>query len=252
MKLSMRQNEDHPSLFTLTRYHAGDLNPEERKQIDQHLHQCATCQKSLDSLGEVQRAYHAHVDRDHALGNIRSRASSKARLIWLQPAVAGAFGLFMVLLIVTIFPSQGPNERLKGDSLALSFIVQRNGEISQPFNVKRLHALDRIQFRLTAPVGGYVHLVAIDQQGNVSVYFPHPEAQPMAFAGGSGRLLPGSIILDDTLGKERVFALVCEKPIPPSELTSQVQRFSPDPRIWLDAEKLPIDCEQTSLAYHKE
>jgi hypothetical protein len=77
-----------------------------------------------------------------------------------------------------------------------------------------LHAGDQIQFLYHAAGHAFVVVVEVDGAGAVTALQPgeHPESWPVQASGT--HVLPGSIILDEAVGPERVFAVFSDAPLP--------------------------------------
>lgn len=265
MTIEIREEGVHPSAHTLARMHAGELEGAELEQARAHVEQCEACQAFLDELVRTREAFDAGHDRDGFLRRVEASVSAPAgrpapdlpwwqRLLRPVPLAAGAALLAGVLVLVLWTPPRGPGgpDRMKGGELELGYYVMQAGEPVVAGPGHRLEPGDRIQFRLTAPAGGYVHIVGIDQAGTVSVYFPLPGGTRQEFPGGAGRPVPGSVILDDTPGQERVFVLICDAP---HERSALMQLAGNDPRRLLDSRRIPLPswtCRQDSLLLHKE
>ncbi len=264
MSLRLRQEGEHPSRFALGRFAASEGSPAERERIQDHLAGCPECQQVLAELEEFQSAFHGAHDRAAFLASVRVRASEPEPERrpwgsgWFRPALAlgaAAVALLVVLLLVRPWAEPEPDTdriRIKSDELALGFLVMEQGRpvVAEPGRV--VHPGDRIQFRISAPRGGFVHVVGVDQAGKVSVYYPRPDESVEPYPGGSGRPVPGSVILDATLGRERIFALICERPLGRARLAERVLAAATDPRVWIDRDRLPVACVQTSLVLVKE
>ncbi len=143
---------------------------------------------------------------------------------------------------------------MKGKTIELTYFVMEPEGPKVASADRILHPGDRIQFRLTAPAGGFVHIVGIDQDGVVSVYFPLPAKEPEVFPGGSGRPVPGSVILDETLGKERIFVLICSQPIAAEQLIKTVKDVPGGATKLVASDRMPLEleCDQSSLTLLKE
>lgn len=264
MSLRLRQEGEHPSRFALSRFAASEGSPAERESIQDHLASCPECAQVLAELEEFQTAFHGAHDRAAFLASLRAKALEPEPerkpwwAGWFRPAMAlGAAAAAVLIVLLVVRPFAGPEPdadqiRIKSDALALGFLVMEQGRpvIAAPDRV--VHPGDRIQFRISAPRGGFVHVVGVDQAGKVSVYYPRPAETVEPYPGGSGRPVPGSVILDATLGRERVFALICERPLGRDRLAERVRAAATDPRIWLDRDRLPVACIQTSLVLVKE
>jgi hypothetical protein len=267
VSLTIREESGHPSRHTLTRYHALDLDAAERERIALHVGECGACAAVLEALEEEKGNFQATHHRENFLARIRDEASRpgpadetppEEQVVWWRlvfrpaPLLTGLVAVFAaVALLLTAGPDDGPT-RMKGASIELGYFVSEAGKPVVAASDRVLHPGDRIQFRLTAPAGGYVHIVGVDERGTVSVYFPPPGSTPDPFPGGAGRPVPGSVILDATLGRERVFALICGTPVEPAELKKTARREEQGARSLLDTSRFPMDCVQTSLMLVKE
>jgi hypothetical protein len=256
VSLEIGKESEHPSRHTLTRYHAGETEGSEKGEIYAHVAGCPECRKILEQLEEARAAFFAGHDREAFLDTVRTRAAEPETAWWrflFRPAhlAAAAAVLVMAVLVATLWmPDSG--ERMKGADLELGYYVMgpQGPEKAAPNQV--LHPGDRIQFRLTAPAGGYVHIVGVDERGQVSVYFPRPDEAPETFPGGAGRPVPGSVILDEVLGRERVFLLVCPKPLDRDDLAERLGSVPEGSRSLLEVDRLPLQCEQRDLVLRKE
>jgi len=275
VSIEIREEGEHPSAHTLTRLHAGELGGEDRDQVQAHLDGCTACRSAFENLELSRVAFDQGHDREAFLRRVQEAAARPPESDdvpgswWLKllrpvPLAAGAAVLAGVLVLVLWSPpaERGDTTRMKGGALELGYYVMEPGGpvVAEPD--RPLHPGDRIQFRLTAPAGGYVHIVGIDEASAASVYFPPPGTTSEPFPGGAGRPVPGSIILDDTTGRERVFVLICDQPLDRSVLTRLAGRHG---RKLVDLERLPIppgtegpvaealaSCRQDSLVLHKE
>jgi len=269
VKLSLDISHDHPSEKDLLRFHAGDLAKEHEEKIRAHLSSCSECASFLKELDSFKLEFSSTHSRQGILALVKARSEKDTleKLQWwrsypiLTRGLLLGTGLASALIIVAVFipllhrntdSEKKASIIVKGPEISLSYLVMENGKpiLARPGRI--LHPKDRIQFRLSAPRGGFVHIVGVDEAGSVTVYFPLPGVKPEPYPGGSGRPVPGSIILDDTLGKERVFVLFCEDPIPRASLAHKVTNAARDPRTWISRQRLPMDCKQTSILLRKE
>jgi len=257
--LDFREEGEHPSVYTLTRHHAGDLPEAERQRIAGHLEGCQACAAVLAELVETKKNFQAEISREVFLTRVRVAAEKTPESggFWrglLRPAMALAAAAVVALILVLVpwQTNQDPGERLKGGPIELGYYVMEDSGpvVATPGRV--LHPGDRIQFRLTAPAGGYVHVVGIDPKNEVTVYFPLPNQAAKAFPGGAGRPVPGSVYLDDTLGEEKVFVLICVEPLSRDMLIGKLTNAPGGPEALRQANRLPLKCRQASLVLRKE
>ncbi len=260
--LQLRAEDEHPSEHALARHRAGEGAAAERERIEAHLAGCQRCRHTLEQLAEFERVFAEQVPQRAILAAVQEAGerggSGPAWQRRLRPlAWSAAVAAVLVLLALVFWPSLGPQqpapaERIKGAGLELDYLVAERGRVAPAGPNRLLHPGDRIQFRFSGPRGGFLHLVGVDAAGRVSVYYPLPGEPHPPFAGGAGRPVPGSVILDATLGAERVFALVCDRPLTRGDLAGRVRAAAADPRRWIERQRLPLDCRQTSIVLHKE
>lgn len=262
MTLRLRQDGDHPSQFRLGLFAAGDGLPQERASLEAHLDACPACSQIVEDELAYRQEFHQTHERAGFLAAVRVRAAEPEAKggwsTWWMPTLAlGAAAALVLVMLLVIQPWQGQQGdpegvRIKSEELEISYLVVEQGRlvVAEPGRV--VHPKERIQFRISAPRGGFVHVVGVDQAGKVSVYYPRPDEASEPYPGGSGRPVPGSVILDDTLGRERVFALLCDKPLDRDRLAQRVRAAAADPRVWIDRHRLPVACIQTSLVLVKE
>lgn len=256
--LELERDSEHPSAHALARLQAGELDEAERGAIQAHLDGCQACQEALERLSSLQECFQAEHPREGFLAAVRARAEERARPAPALPQIlawtAGA-ALVALIAIAALRPAfqEGSGQtRVKGAGLELGYYVLEGDRAILGGPGRVLHAGDRIQFRLSGPRGGFVHLVGVDEAGQVSVYYPRPAEVSEPFPGGSGRPVPGSVVLDATLGRERVFALVCPRAFERQALDGLLHGMAADVRVLLDRERLDLDCSQTSLLLVKE
>jgi len=264
VSLDFRKENEHPSHSRLRQYHVGDLGKEERRLTSSHLDECEECVAFLKTLDEEKKAFYADHDRAGFLTKVREGATRPSEIgvtapkNWLvkmlQPGLlAPATAALVLLLIVVLYlpGEEGSSERMKGNEIGLDFLVMENDgpRVAEPGRV--LHPGDRIQFRVTAPAGGFIHIVSVDEAGTVSVYFPLPHSRAERYPGGAARPVPGSVILDDTLGRERVFMLLCGEPMQREQLAKAVLTLEGGPKTALETKRLPLECRQLSLLLTK-
>ncbi|MBW2700889.1 MAG: DUF4384 domain-containing protein [Deltaproteobacteria bacterium] len=256
--------KEHPGAWALECHHAGEGESALRKSIEDHLKTCLSCREKIEALKEASANFEGRMNRAGFLAAVQQGMKEaeeplSRRRIWPWFAVVGT-ALAAMLLWMVLQPQLGvlggegaDGIRIKGDStLKLGFFIEHDGKTELVDPTKVLHPGERIQFALTGPRGGFVHLVGVDEAGLVSVYYPRSDQGQEEFPGGVGRPVPGAVLLDGTLGRERIFVLVCEQAMKAAQIKSRVEGLRPDVRGLLDEDMLDFDCAQTSLVLHKE
>ncbi len=98
------------------------------------------------------------------------------------------------------------------------FIVQEGQEL-QPG--------DALRFILRTVSAGYVSVFSIDANNNLSSFYPSSEPRtqsaPIKLERSGRHVLPGSIVLDNTRGKEHIFVIFSAQPFSRDEVQQKVQ-----------------------------
>jgi len=214
---------DCASDFVFDRYLAGEFSGEELGQLERHIEACARCNERLHTL---------RVEREAALEFLPNFAAIAApqeptKQASLQPAPApgvssrhaprsflwaGSGALAAAAAAFLLFPSaptKGPielAERAKGTG-GFELFVRHDGVVRSGGPGEVLAPGDSIQFAVTTPEPAYAAIVSVDGANHASAYFPRGELAEQLPAGRTE--LPLSTVLDDTLGPERLWLLLC-------------------------------------------
>lgn len=163
-----------------------------------------------------------------------------------------------VLLAVFFWPGAkptpldepGPRTRIKGKPF-IGFHIKR-GEGSVPGrDGQTLHPGDNIRFVYHSLRPAHLALIGVDRARQVSVYVPYGGARSLPIVAAKERGLPGSIVLDETLGTERYFGVFCPEPFELAPLRAALARSAASGRPELGHSVLPRGCTVSSFAIHK-
>lgn len=180
-----------------------DPGPLTKQAWHAHLRQCPACEDRRSELA-AQRA--ALLVRRPSLALPEATAPRRRpRLVWL----AGALALpALAAVIVVVNRPPAPGVRLKGGLGLEVFVKRAGGRVELLLPEAPVTEGDALRFRVSTDAGGVVALVGVDAAGVVSSYDPTPQALPV-LSPGERRLLDGSIVLDGSVGNERLVALLC-------------------------------------------
>lgn len=242
-----------PSDLVLDRFLAGELDGTSgRELVTAHLAACPQCEaRRAELAGAAARfpeevfvaglaartARTARSKAPFALGGIAALAAAAAAALFLVPSGGG-------------LPGDDRTIRSKGgDSLAV--FASRGGEVDRLLPGDPLSPGDAIRFEVAVPRRSWVVVLGIDAAGAVTPYAGGDAGVPLE--PGAATLLPGSIVLDDTPGTERLVALFCERPVDAREAIrageAALVRAGGDPAASLE---LSIaGCRQASLPFRK-
>ncbi len=179
---------------------SGELADADARAADDHLAGCARCQRRHDQLAAARAQFRA------AIPPLRRRR----RTAWPAATVlGGALAVAASVALVVRPPADGT--RTKGGA-RLGLVIARGDAMEIAGAGDRVHPGDTVSFLVTSAQPTYVAVLSRDGAGRPSVYFP---AGPRAERVAAGRdvQLPRATVLDDTLGREQLYAVFCEAPV---------------------------------------
>jgi hypothetical protein len=71
-------------------------------------------------------------------------------------------------------------------------------------------------------------IASIDAAGNATIYYPYAGRTSVQLPDAPVHEVPGSVVLDRTLGPERVFALLAHAPISTEPVLAALRKIGPD------------------------
>lgn len=215
----------HPSMLELDRFFLGACNETEGRSLKEHLGACAPCRQSLEEMARDQWHFRMHLAE-------RSERALAARMSVEAPPVSSfrrwwgsltLVGFAAAALLFWARPWQlGLSHEAEGGPATLAtkggphlvLVVKRGQRVVRlaPKDT-RVQPGDEVRFLVSPPprAGQHVQVVSIDLAGTASTYFTAVVgSKPLDVADGAWRL-PGSIVLDETLGPERIFVIVSDR-----------------------------------------
>jgi len=196
----------------------GELGAGEREEIEKHLAGCERCRRRLEELRSEREAL---FEKRPSL----NLTHEPVRKSWL-PALAGACAVLLVVIGVWLFAGLGDEPGgivFKGAAPALRVRVERRGHVFEGNSPLRLRPGDRIRFAYSVPEDAYLFIVNVDNEGRITPYYPARGKHSIGISRGTQVFLPGSIRLDDYLGKERIFAVFTRDPIAFEKLAAAIR-----------------------------
>jgi hypothetical protein len=247
-RLRTRSGDECLSDLQLDALALGALGEIQTQQAERHLSSCARCSERRQALAETTRSSADVLARSSSSASpapIRLAARRSARRAWLGGAVgalAAAAALLLVLGRSPLLPS-GDTVRSKGTS-RVGFFVRHAGVVRRGNERERVSPGDALRFVVTSSTATYVAVLSRDGAGQVSVYHPSG-ARAARVEPGVERPLETSVVLDDVLGEEHLYALACSAPIEVAPLRDQLQRSAAEP-AW------PAECTVERFVLIKE
>lgn len=187
--------------------------------VRRHVEGCEACGKVVAGFQAERRGFLEEHPTRPVVAHVVERAeqeATKARPAWLDALLNPRWLLVSAvtaaaLVLVLNFPKQSVDEvTFKGDGAVLQLFLARGTAEARPFDAgTRLRPGDLLRFGVIAPGGRHAFVASVDEAGRFSRYYPPDAGEAAPLDGGSKlQLLPGSIVLDETLGREWIVLLV--------------------------------------------
>jgi hypothetical protein len=225
---------------------ADELSKKESSDLQAHLAKCARCRQRLVDLKHEREALFQKVPRLD-LKEVRHHS------LWRPALVAASACLLLVLgLWLLIHKEEQPQiVAFKGETPSLAFRVERQGNVFEGRPNMCLRPGDRIRFAYSIGEDAYLIIANVDNDGRVTAYYPAGTGSSLFIRKAEQVFLPGSIRLDEYIGKERIFAVFTRKPIRFQAVESAVQKAWRQSKDIEKMETLPIDGYQVTILITK-
>ena len=244
-----------PSELELEQYGLGELEPIARVAVENAVKECSGCAERLALLSKGFEQF-TQLDAEQMLSQIskategavfprqiaqalnetapkNGQESVLSRILsWLTkpflvPVMVGAAALIVYVTRAPEAPHGASPQaieqadlggvRIKGQAI-FEVYRARAGQIDTPSTGSSFKAGDRIRFSIKTQNKSFVMILGREASQTVYTAFPmdSEQAQPVEI----GRTdLPGSLELDDSVGKETLAAVICKKPFKRSDVT---------------------------------
>jgi hypothetical protein len=207
--------EQHVSSFAMDLVQLGAVSAAEQQRIESHLAGCERCRLAVAAAQESRDYFERSV---RARGLAKLRTPPRRRWIWwlvASPALAA-----VVLLLV--FRARPPEFSIKGGP-AFAIYSRHAGQVSLVHDGDTLHAGDEVRFVAVSETLPYLLVCSVDGTRKASIYFPFDGKESGTVELRSRVELPGSVVLDEAAGPERIFALFSSKPITAADARAALQ-----------------------------
>lgn len=242
---------------------SGDLAGRAREvELRRHIDGCTICEPRLAARQAEPALSPDPLVFRPLLSSLAASRRGRARRRWL--GLAGALGSAAVAGVMVGSHRSGGHVETSGDRTkgALIFTVHvksapANGQPSTVAVVSAegtLRAGDEMRFTVTAAQPGFAAVLGLDGIPSVTTYVPVAGAAvPSAPIDATGPVtLPGSVIADDTMGFERIVAVVCPTMTSPEALREKARaalgRAGGRPEA---VASLGTGCSESSVLLHK-
>jgi hypothetical protein len=212
--------------LVLDRLALGELDASERPALEAHLAGCADCAAASARLTDERTAF----ARDAAIANLATEALARSRkkedadwgVLWKRFFLP--LGVVATMAAISIFTGVRSGTRTKGEFSLSPYVLHPESRAEGALHLgEPLHPGDRLQFRYNGTKAGHLTIVAIDEAGKVSLYYPPgPTSAPV----GAGHDVPlsTSVELDGTLGREVIVGVRCDVPVAVESVVEAARR----------------------------
>jgi hypothetical protein len=200
--------------LTFDEWHAGELDEQQVRELQQHVNGCARCQARHQAL-KMQASDFLGRYPELELPERRKVVPLRPRkAIWAWTTGAASLAAAAVLLLVLRPDSgqevNGGGTRVKGGS-RIGFHVEHDGRVRSGSSGQVVHPGDRLRFVVTTTEPQHVAILSLDAAGAASVYYPST-AISRAFGLVRNQPVETGVELDATLGRERLWGIFCDEP----------------------------------------
>ncbi len=238
-----------PSDLKLDRYVLGETEADQSAELARHLLDCSSCRTRLSARETAEDRLKQRYSSFEKLDLMMSRAGHSPRRAPVRFWALISGGLAAAAGLVLWWGGVGGETVLRTDQgfrtkggLTLSYHVKRGDRVFEAGVDERLQPGDAIQFSVHAAGSGYLAILSLDGAKTATVYYPQA-SHAEAFTPGRHSLAL-STVLDQTLGHERVWAVMCEQPFDVGILRTELEQRGADALV-LD------QCRTDELSFDK-
>ena len=245
--------EAHASDLLLARILSGDATDAEARATEAHAAGCARCRAGLEEARAARGRFEQFVF-PRTLGAVERRVRRRRWLRIFAPLLV-ALPAAVAVSIVATRPEVQPEVQAKGAPALLQLFAQRGERVFAVGEGERLQRGDRLRFSVQPGSAAFVTVGSVDGRGNASLYYPSTAVAALRAEGrdaGVAGLLPGSIVLDDAPGPERIFALFSPTPLDDAQVRRALAVLAAaGPDAIRRTRALPLPFAQASILLEK-
>jgi hypothetical protein len=216
------------------------LSPAEANEAKGHLDGCEDCKTRWRELNEDKQRFEQFVFA-RTLPKVEARVAAERQSFFSRfkfQLLIPVMGLAAALAVVA---SMGPGTQteddvyvgIKGGQPTLEvFAVRGAGGVFPVTAGVTLQPKDRIGFMVNTAGAKYLMVASRDGAGVFSVYHPFGAQQSQPVAQAISKVeLPMKVELDETLGAERVVAVLSDEPISAAQVEAAIKADPKNPRL---------------------
>lgn len=210
----------------------GEATREEREEANEHLAGCTVCSARLASFERDARSF--------------SVPFPARKVVPFKRAWVGISALALAAALFLFLRTQQEQDatRLKGTPAGMGFFIEHDGQVRRGLPGEQVEPGDKLQFVVATRTAAYVAVISVDGAGTANVYYTS-NAPVAPTTGNVETPLPSSVLLDDVLGKESLWGLVCDAPQAEAALKKLLAEHN-------ERFKAPAGCSETRWTIAKK
>lgn len=234
MNPASKGRSDHVSAFELDLFELGALDGARLEALSQHLATCLQCRRERAALRAHKAEFSEAMERRLLSFPLppeetKPRRPTRRAYLLAAPLLLAAASLLLVANWQGVRPGGGAaNIEIKGEG-DLSVVARRDGRVIplDRFN-RTVSPGDEIRFAIVAtdPTRLFLLVASVDGAGHANVYYPFGGSQSVRLDHAGRWEIPGSIVLDETLGSETIFAFLSQEPLEASRVSAALTRVA--------------------------
>lgn len=256
--LGVQCTPECPSDLALDAMHVDECAAAESALLLKHIAGCSPCEARWELRQQGLAAFKA-LDRDAMIAKLHRLSAEVAtetvpsfwqqvKGIFTQPAVFGtSMAMFAIVMMLVTKPEPGPILNIEETSVirtkGVSFTVFKSTDESVEIlaNGSTVHPGDKLRFKISPREGIEVMVVGQEASGKLYMAFPldGSEASRPSSVSDAG-ILPGTISLDQSAGREKLYLISCEHPFGLSSIETGPDQIN-----------VPKKCSTTSFELNK-
>ena len=232
----------HLTSLDFDRLSLGRLATTEATPLQGHLDACPACRAQQQARLALAEQFAREV-LPCSLPVVRERLVPNPRRhmrLWGLALAPVACGALLLLVLLRGGPDRGSDPRasvtnpaanlpddlgVKGGNGLFTY-ARQSGKVKRLASGSSVAAGDALRFVVETGDHRYLLLAGVDGGGHASAYFPLGQWQGAPVTPHVRFEVPGSLVLDDAPGPERIFALLSARPLPGDRIRQQLEELA--------------------------
>lgn len=216
------------------------LSPPEANEAKQHLDGCDDCRTRWRELNDDKQRFEQFVFA-RTLPKVEARVAKDRQGFFARFKFQLLIPVLGVAAAAALVATMGPGTQteddvyvgIKGGQPTLEvFAVRGAGGVFPVTAGVTLQPKDRIGFMVNTAGAKYLMVASRDGAGVFSVYHPYGAQQSQPVAAMKAKMeLPTKVELDETLGAERVVAVLSDEPVTAAQVEAAIKADPKNPRL---------------------